>query len=151
MNAMPNHQKVVVSALVWANGNVLLLHRCKDFKELATGKGLWDLPGGKLEPGEDLMDSLRRELAEETGILELREAANLETVLSYTVSDGVYSTHRVNILYSINLGDAPELRLSDEHDTFEWVGELSTLSQMDMLPAVKVYLTQLLMPNDVLV
>jgi 8-oxo-dGTP pyrophosphatase MutT (NUDIX family) len=141
---MPNHQKIVVSGLVWANGKVLLLHRDKNFKELATGKGLWDLPGGKLEAGEGLMDSLWRELGEETGIQQQAVEASLATVLAYKVTDGVYSTHRVNILYALNIGETPAIKLSDEHDSYQWIGDQATLKQMEMLPAVKVFLAQLL-------
>ena len=35
---------------------------------LKTERGQWDLPGGPLEPGEDPMDCLVREIAEELGI-----------------------------------------------------------------------------------
>lgn len=32
------------------------------------GKGLWSIPGGRVETGEFLSDALKREVAEETGI-----------------------------------------------------------------------------------
>ena len=35
---------------------------------LRTPAGKWDLPGGRLEPGEDIEASLARELVEEMGI-----------------------------------------------------------------------------------
>lgn len=47
-------------------GRVLLLRRSDD--------GLWDIPGGAMEPGECLEDAARREVREETG-LELGQLA----------------------------------------------------------------------------
>lgn len=60
---------VVACALVDADGRVLLAQR-PEGKSLA---GLWEFPGGKLEPGETPEDALIRELREELGI-EVAEA-----------------------------------------------------------------------------
>lgn len=55
---------VVACALVDADGRVLVAQR-PEGKALA---GLWEFPGGKLEPGERPEESLIRELEEELGI-----------------------------------------------------------------------------------
>ncbi|WP_298955627.1 (deoxy)nucleoside triphosphate pyrophosphohydrolase [uncultured Methylobacterium sp.] len=55
---------VVAVALVDADGRVLLAQRPPG-KSLA---GLWEFPGGKIEPGERPEETLIRELSEELGI-----------------------------------------------------------------------------------
>ncbi len=55
---------VVAVALVDADGRILLSQR-PEGKSLA---GLWEFPGGKVEPGERPEAALIRELAEELGI-----------------------------------------------------------------------------------
>lgn len=55
---------VAACALVDADGRVLLTQR-PEGKNLA---GLWEFPGGKVEPGETPEAALIRELAEEIGI-----------------------------------------------------------------------------------
>ncbi len=55
---------VVACALVDADGRVLIAQR-PEGKQLA---GLWEFPGGKLDPGERPEPALIRELKEELGI-----------------------------------------------------------------------------------
>ena len=55
---------VAACALVDADGRVLITQR-PDGKSLA---GLWEFPGGKIEPGERPEPALIRELREELGI-----------------------------------------------------------------------------------
>src|SRR5262244_3201578 len=55
---------VAAAALVDADGRVLICQR-PEGKQLA---GLWEFPGGKVEPGETPEDCLIRELEEELGI-----------------------------------------------------------------------------------
>ena len=59
-----NQLLVVAAALVDADGRVLIAQRPKG-KAL---EGLWEFPGGKIEPGERPEDALIRELREELGV-----------------------------------------------------------------------------------
>jgi 8-oxo-dGTP diphosphatase len=60
----PNPLLVVAAALVDADGRVLVQRR-PEGKPMA---GLWEFPGGKVEPGETPEAALVRELGEELGI-----------------------------------------------------------------------------------
>jgi 8-oxo-dGTP diphosphatase len=44
-------------------GSILLVERANE-----PGRGLWSIPGGRVEAGESDAQALRRELAEETGL-----------------------------------------------------------------------------------
>ncbi|MFF4403406.1 NUDIX hydrolase [Streptomyces sp. NPDC001262] len=58
-------EKTVVGAVIAGpNGRVLLLRRLAD----DYFGGLWELPSGGVDPGENLIGALQREVAEETGL-----------------------------------------------------------------------------------
>lgn len=54
----------VVAAIIVMDGKILLARR----SARSDQPGLWEFPGGKVEPGETQPQALRRELAEELGI-----------------------------------------------------------------------------------
>lgn len=57
--------RAAVSAVIFdEEGRVLLVERGRP-----PGLGLWTVPGGKVEPGELLEAAVRREVAEETGLV----------------------------------------------------------------------------------
>ena len=70
MHENPTPLLVVAAALVAADGRICLQQR-------PAGKqhgGLWEFPGGKVEPGESPVAALVRELAEELGLSLAQEA-----------------------------------------------------------------------------
>jgi 8-oxo-dGTP diphosphatase len=56
--------KTVVAALLVENNRLLICQR----SEAGEYPGKWEFPGGKMEPGEQAAEALRRELEEELGI-----------------------------------------------------------------------------------
>ena len=69
----PEHPVVGVGAVVVREGKALLIKRGHEPR-----KGEWSLPGGIVELGESLVDALRREVREETG-LEVNIGPHIET------------------------------------------------------------------------
>jgi len=59
----PERPVVGVGGVIIADGRTLLIRRGN-----APLEGEWSIPGGTLEVGETLVEGVRRELAEETGI-----------------------------------------------------------------------------------
>ncbi len=71
------HQTIDVAAgLVFRAGRVLIAQRHDD----AHLGGLWEFPGGKVEPGESFEQALVRELNEELGI-EVRVGNIVESII----------------------------------------------------------------------
>jgi ADP-ribose pyrophosphatase len=90
----------------------------------AAGQFLWELPAGKLEPGEDAMAGAQRELAEETGY----SAKKWKPFLVYYASPGFLGeSMQVFIAEELVAGDAhPE---ADEKIDFRLV-KLSDIVKM---------------------
>jgi 8-oxo-dGTP diphosphatase len=61
--AYPDLPRVAVGAVVFKDNKVLLVKRAKH-----PARGLWAIPGGKVELGETLQQAAQREILEETGI-----------------------------------------------------------------------------------
>jgi len=75
-----------------------------------------DLPGGTLEEGELPLETMIREVFEEIGVV--IDRAEVQEV--YAGSD--YSAHETHyILFTIKLHDVPEISMSWEHASYEWL------------------------------
>ncbi|MEV7779736.1 NUDIX domain-containing protein [Kitasatospora sp. NPDC088351] len=112
----------VVGALITDEaGRVLLLRRKPD----DFLGGLWELPGGGVEPGEHLEAALGREVMEETG-LTVSEVTGYVGTFDYTSGDGLLTRQ---FTFAVAVGKYGPIVLT-EHDDSTWAdrGELPEVS-----------------------
>ncbi len=106
---------LAVSTAVFRNGKVLIARRAAE-----PGRGLWSLPGGRVEAGETLVAAAQRELLEEAGV----EAAiiGLSAIREIILRDetGAVTEHFV-VLAHAGLWVAGEPGTSAEADEIAWV------------------------------
>ncbi|WP_310487400.1 8-oxo-dGTP diphosphatase MutT [Chamaesiphon sp. VAR_69_metabat_338] len=69
-------QKQIGIAVIWDRSGQILIDRRKNS---GTMGGLWEFPGGKIEPGETVAECIAREIQEELAI-EISVGAHLITV-----------------------------------------------------------------------
>ena len=101
------HQVAVIGYLV-RDGRFLLLKR-------TTPPRVWAPPGGRLEPDEDPLEGLRREVREETS-LSVEIMAPVETWFGRLTGE----RPMLSINYLCRPGEGA-VRLSAEHDDWAWV------------------------------
>ena len=102
---------VVAAALIDTDGRVLIAQR-PEGKALA---GLWEFPGGKIEPGERPEEALIRELREELGI-----DVNAACLAPFVFTSHAYdSFHLLMPLYLLRRWSGTVQRR--EHAALKWV------------------------------
>lgn len=93
-------------------GNILIIKRTKT----APAKpNAWDLPGGAIEFGEDPIESIYREIKEETS-LGVKDLCPFDITSKVDENDEFW----VTIAYRAK-AESNEVKLSFEHDDFKWV------------------------------
>ena len=90
---MPDKHYVTIKAAVIKEGKLLLQKEVK-----SSGKTIWDLPGGRIDEGENIREGLERELFEEIGVKASSISDLPIKVWSAKSSDGV-----VALLYRVEL------------------------------------------------
>lgn len=116
----PHH--TVTAAVFQQDGKVMIAQRPQN----GLLGGMWEFPGGKLEPGEDLQTCLRREIFEELGV-------DIQVGELFGVYQHAYTHFRVTLhafLCTLN-GIQPEVK---EHTEICWV----PLLELEAYPMGKI-------------
>jgi len=108
----------VIRALIKNRGKILLVQRSHND---SYNPSKWELPGGKLDVGQDVEDALKREILEETG-LKIFKMEQLVYWHSHIVSSfSKYNGLPYIVLVSPIHKFSGNVVLSNEHDAFVWV------------------------------
>ncbi|WP_028355072.1 Nudix family hydrolase [Bordetella petrii] len=126
---------VAAGLILRADGQLLLGQRPAD----KPWAGWWELPGGKLEPGETVLQALARELREEIGI-EITQAVPWVTYVH------AYPHTTVRLAFCHVTGWRGEPR-GLENQRLEWVDPAHAGAVGDLLPATLPPLRWLQLPN----
>jgi len=104
-------------AIIEAEEKILLVKRAKE-----PSKGLLDLPGGFVDPGEPLEEALVRELKEELGLqLEAQDCNHYfySSVNEYPYKGILY--HSLDLFFLIRLAQPPVIEPADDVGAYLWV------------------------------
>lgn len=102
---------VAVKAMIRKEGKFLII---KKSREEDIAPETLDIPGGRVEFGEQLEEALVREVREETGI----DINVLYPTNAWTFTDKDFQLVGITFLCEFRSG---EIKLSDEHVEYEWV------------------------------
>ena len=104
--------RIAVKAFVVQKGKLFVIKRVENDVQ---SPGIWELPGGRLELGEDPYIGLIREIKEETGLY--IRPINPLSVRHFERNDGQIITMLI-FLCRVSGGD---VGLSEEHSSFDWI------------------------------
>jgi mutator protein MutT len=125
----PSQPLIGVGALIIHQSEILIVKRANE-----PAKGLWSVPGGVVELGEQLHEALKREVREETG-LEVDVERLLDAVdnIVFDEEDRI-RYHYVLLDYLCRLRDGA-LKAADDVHEIQWVS-LEALQSLPITPTL---------------
>jgi len=95
----PIISRIGVYGIAWQDHKLLLVKQDK-----GPHCGKWDLPGGRIEPGEGIEQAIRRECLEEVGMIfdTLRFYKNITAITEASKENGdSYLLHQMGLIYKL--------------------------------------------------
>ncbi|MDB5165526.1 MAG: MutT related protein [Candidatus Saccharibacteria bacterium] len=109
--------QIGVKAIIKNSGNECLFLRRSNLLTTDSSETSWDIPGGRINPDENLIDALKREIKEEVGY---DIYSTPELIAAQDIFVTTKDLHVVRLTYVIE-ENISEIHLSDEHEVYQWV------------------------------
>jgi 8-oxo-dGTP pyrophosphatase MutT (NUDIX family) len=147
---------ILIGALIERDGKFLVLE-----ENHGDAKGLWNIPSGKLNLGESLLDCARREVKEESGLdFEPERIVSIRSMVRKPgQTEGSRPSHTLRIIYSGKFSGKVSFEHNDydeagdrEMSSYRWVTPAEVgalpLRQPDIPDAIERYLAGKFLPLD---
>lgn len=127
---------IVAKAIVFnSEGRLLALRRSESDERRPLQ---WDIPGGWVDEGEEILTAVTREIEEEAGLK--IDPKTLELVLTqHAIKDSKDGKLNINWLFFIGLTESQEVKLSYEHSEAGWMTLDEALKEFEYDVQKKVF------------
>ena len=121
---VPAHGQQVITACAFIHQNFDGVEKVFMPKRADTKKflpGVYELPGGHIDFGEDIQDGLKREVKEEFGV----DISLGDPFAVFTYTNGVKGSHSIEVIYFARfVSPLEEITYNPEdHSEYKWVSE----------------------------
>ena len=113
---------VGIKALIVNDEGRYLLLKASTRNYVENTEPYWDIPGGRIEEGANVEETLKREVEEETGVQEVSDIRFFTAVISnheIPLEDG-RKAGLVLMVYKAKIPAGSTIKLSPEHTEYEW-------------------------------
>lgn len=109
----------------------------KEFLILNYSYGHWDFPKGNIEKGETELETVFREVSEETGINDLQILDGFRQQITYKYRKKSKLVNKA-VIYYLAMTSTRKVMLSDEHTNFGWFNSDKALEKLSFENSRKV-------------
>jgi 8-oxo-dGTP diphosphatase len=99
------------------DGKILVVRESNKYQD-GNNLAQYDIPGGRIEPGEELLAALKREVFEESGLEFISPKPFYENVIQIPRGEDIWEIKRIYYACEAN-GD--DVVLSGDHDEYQWI------------------------------
>ncbi len=114
------------------SAGAVLFHRDKGmniFLLLHYPAGHWDFPKGNIEKGESDLETVRREVKEETGISDITIFEGFKKIIEYNYRRNSSVVHK-RVTYYLAESAITDVKISFEHLGYEWLNYNDSMKKL---------------------